>query len=82
MTPNLHAYRQAHGQDLDDLPPAPNPADLDQGEHRLPATSFRSRRSALSGAQRQTWERLWPELGKSEVRPPHAEPLDATAWFG
>ena len=73
---------QAHGQDLEDLAPAPNPADLDQGEHRLPATSFRSRRSALSGAQRQTWERLWPELGKSEVRPPHTEPLDTTAWFG
>ena len=26
-------------------------------------TSFRSRRSQLSAAQHQTWERLWPELG-------------------
>src|ERR1700710_1432399 len=26
-------------------------------------SSFRSRRSALSGLQRETWDRRWPELG-------------------
>jgi len=64
-------------------PEAPDP---DRPERRhLPATSFRSRRSALSGAQRQTWERLWPKLGLSMVAPPGgpgAEPLDTPAWFG
>jgi tRNA (guanine-N7-)-methyltransferase len=66
----------------EDLTPAPEPLDSDCPEQRyLPATSFRSRRSALSGAQRQTWERLWPELGISEI-PHHAEPLDTRAWFG
>ncbi len=61
----------------------------DRREQRyLPATSFRSRRSALSGAQRQTWERLWPQLGLS-VGAPSGEhpgrdepPLDTRAWFG
>ena len=58
-----------------------------EGRRHLPATSFRSRRSALSGAQRQTWERLWPELGisvgtPSEGAPHPVEPLDTRAWFG
>ena len=49
--------------------------------------SFRSRRSALSDAQRETWERLWPELGISVGRlgrgsPVQAPPLDTRAWFG
>lgn len=50
----------------------------------LPATSFRSRRSALSDAQRQTWERLWPELGRQADTPPgeRPDPLDSEAWFG
>jgi tRNA (guanine-N7-)-methyltransferase len=62
-------------------------AGLDPEYRRLPATSFRSRRSALSEAQRQTWERLWPALGISVgstpagVRTP-PEPLDTRAWFG
>ena len=56
-------------------------------QRHLPATSFRSRRSALSGAQRQTWERLWPKLGISLGAPlagvpPRPEPLDTRAWFG
>ncbi|MGA7052956.1 MAG: tRNA (guanosine(46)-N7)-methyltransferase TrmB [Mycobacterium sp.] len=52
-------------------------------QRRLPATAFRSRRSALSEAQRQTWERLWPELGMSETGgPDREEPLDTGAWFG
>jgi tRNA (guanine-N7-)-methyltransferase len=68
--------------------PAPDAPDLGRPDQRhLPATSFRSRRSALSGAQRQTWERLWPELGLSLGTPAgsgraRAEPLDTRAWFG
>ena len=64
------------------------PGDPDQpGRRRLPATAFRSRRSALSGAQRETWERRWPELGMSDVigpdhQPIRKEPLDTDAWFG
>ncbi len=66
----------------------PEPPDRDRPDQRhLPATSFRSRRSALSGGQRETWERLWPELGISvgtpaEGAPRHTEPLDTAAWFG
>ncbi|WP_141772805.1 tRNA (guanosine(46)-N7)-methyltransferase TrmB [Mycobacterium malmoense] len=61
--------------------PAPEP------RRYLPATSFRSRRSALSGAQRQTWERLWPQLGislgvSSQGASGRTEPLDTDAWFG
>lgn len=49
----------------------------------LPATAFRKRRSALSHAQRQTWERLWPEIGISAVSQTRsAERLDTGAWFG
>lgn len=53
----------------------------------LPATAFRSRRSALSDAQRQTWERRWPELGLSVGAAPDEPdspepPLDTRAWFG
>jgi tRNA (guanine-N7-)-methyltransferase len=62
--------------------PAPEPPDSTAPEHGyLPPTSFRSRRSTLSGAQRQTWEQAWPELGISEV-PQHFAPLDTGAWFG
>jgi len=69
-------------------PSTPEPPDSDRLRPRhLPATSFRSRRSALSEAQRQTWERLWPELGISVGSPPggvprRPEPLDTRAWFG
>ncbi|AKN15499.1 tRNA (guanine-N7)-methyltransferase [Mycobacterium haemophilum DSM 44634] len=51
----------------------------------LPATAFRTRRSALSHAQRQTWERLWPELGLISgdplhpASPPLRSPLGITA---
>ena len=68
--------------------PAPEPPEPDRPQPRhLPTTSFRSRRSALSEAQRQTWERLWPTLGISVGPPPagasrRPEPLDTHAWFG
>jgi tRNA (guanine-N7-)-methyltransferase len=48
---------------------------------RLPASSFRSRHSALSELQRDTWERLWPDLGLS-VGPEPGPALDIAGWFG
>ncbi len=66
---------------------APEPPDADRQHRYLPATGFRSRRSALSAAQRETWERLWPRLGLSVGTPAPGEtappgPLDTRAWFG
>lgn len=67
---------------------APEPSGPDRPPLRhLPATTFRSRRSALSGGQRETWDRLWPSLGMSVGAPPagvpaRPEPLDTRAWFG
>ena len=53
----------------------------DRGPHlHRRVTSFRSRRSALTEAQQQTWERLWTVLG-TEARP-GAGPLDTDSWFG
>jgi tRNA (guanine-N7-)-methyltransferase len=49
---------------------------------RLPASSFRSRHSALSDLQRDTWERLWPDLGVSIGPEPATGPLDIAEWFG
>ena len=53
--------------------------------HRFPrVTSFRARRSALSPAQQETWDRLWPELGR-HARDEQSRPvtdLDLAAWFG
>jgi tRNA (guanine-N7-)-methyltransferase len=77
----MHARGQMHaptrGGDVPGITPGT--------ERRLPATSSRSRHSALSATQRQTWERLWPDLGISlgisEVTP-HSAPLDTGAWFG
>jgi tRNA (guanine-N7-)-methyltransferase len=59
-------------------------AGLGNEEHRrLPASSFRSRRSTLSDAQRETWDRRWPQLGISlGAQPGEREPLDTAAWFG
>ncbi|OBJ48271.1 tRNA (guanosine(46)-N7)-methyltransferase TrmB [Mycobacterium sp. 1423905.2] len=48
----------------------------------LPSTSFRSRRSALSPAQRDLWERLWPRLGRQAHDEGNTPPLDSRAWFG
>lgn len=46
-------------------------------------TSFRSRRSALSSGQQNTWNRLWPELGtNARWDDGPAERLDTQAWFG
>ncbi len=70
-----------------DTPVGPG-QELDQGREagakgHLPSTTVRSRRSALSKAQRQTWERRWPELGiQAPAESPRGKPLDTRAWFG
>lgn len=68
-------------------PTLPGTAGRTAGYRRT--TSFRTRRSALSAAQQQTWERLWPELGftaipasSQDAADAPAEPLDTGAWFG
>jgi tRNA (guanine-N7-)-methyltransferase len=53
----------------------------------LPPTAFRSRRSALSNSQRQTWDRLWPQLGRTAL-PTSSDAsedpvlLNTREWFG
>jgi len=61
-----------------DTPVAQHP----EPNRRLPASSFRSRHSALSELQRDTWERLWPQLGTSVGPEPSGGPLDLAGWFG
>ena len=52
--------------------------------HVRRVTSFRSRRSSLTEAQQEVWDRLWPQLGRqalpAEEHP--IEPIDAEQWFG
>lgn len=53
--------------------------------HQRRVTSFRSRRSALTEAQQDAWERLWPGLGRQALVSDAAgpiTPLDAESWFG
>ncbi|BBZ42710.1 tRNA (guanine-N(7)-)-methyltransferase [Mycobacterium conspicuum] len=57
-------------------------AERAEPNRRLPASSFRSRHSALSDLQRDTWERRWPELGLSVGQEPSGEQPDIAAWFG
>jgi len=46
-------------------------------------TSFRTRRSTLSGGQQATWERLWPEMGMHARDADGPAPrLDTESWFG
>jgi tRNA (guanine-N7-)-methyltransferase len=47
-------------------------------------TSFRSRRSALTEAQQEVWDRLWPSLGRQALTDgaEQTAPLDAETWFG
>jgi tRNA (guanine-N7-)-methyltransferase len=73
----MHAQREGSDQSVSD--------EDSVGAHTpRRVSSFRSRRSALSGLQRETWDRRWPELGML-VRNSDgelADPLDAEAWFG
>lgn len=62
---------------------APTQATERDAHGRLPTTAFRSRHSALSHTQRQTWERLWPEIGLlASSRAQDQGLLDTRAWFG
>jgi tRNA (guanine-N7-)-methyltransferase len=75
----MHAQRGAVSA-ISPMPPGIKPpAQRDARRYRRTA-SFRSRRSALSNAQQQTWERLWPHLGAAADLTPR--PLDTCAWFG
>jgi tRNA (guanine-N7-)-methyltransferase len=70
----MHAQREETSQEAG--PPA---------HHPYPRiTSFRSRRSALSGGQQETWERRWPELGMQarDSDGATAGALDFESWFG
>ena len=58
----MHAQRE--GGFVTPLPPALR-------QRRV--TGFRSRRSALTPAQQQTWDRLWPQLG-TEARAADGRP--------
>jgi tRNA (guanine-N7-)-methyltransferase len=69
----MHAQRHGGSATPDARPAHPYPR----------ITSFRSRRSALTEAQQEVWDRLWPQLGtvaRSEAGP--SGHLDTTAWFG
>jgi tRNA (guanine-N7-)-methyltransferase len=70
----MHAQREEAALEAAGIPAHPYPR----------ITSFRSRRSALSDSQQETWERRWPELGMqprdSDGRPTGI--LDIEAWFG
>jgi tRNA (guanine-N7-)-methyltransferase len=81
----MHAQRQGGSTTPDAWPAHPHPR----------ITSFRSRRSTLTEAQQQAWDRLWPEMGtqarivggqeRSDTGFSPAKPaglLDTAAWFG
>jgi tRNA (guanine-N7-)-methyltransferase len=82
---NLHCDAGAHSQMRDDGQMHAQREDAtDQAHQHHRVISFRSRRSALSTGQQDTWDRRWPELGiaaRSEAGEP-APRLDTTAWFG
>ena len=82
---NLHCDGSAHSQMRDDGQMHAQREDAaDQAHQHHRVISFRSRRSALSTGQQDTWDRRWPELGiaaRSEAGEP-APLLDTAAWFG
>lgn len=74
----MHAPRDV--ESASDVPGSEAPA-----PRRFRNFSVRYRHSALSTGQRQTWDRLWPDLG-ADVIPP-GQPgatgrLDPQRWFG
>lgn len=74
----MHAQRDVE-------PPADVPDIEDSPPRRARNFSVRYRHAALSAGQRQTWERLWPEIGADVVPPDgpgRAERLDPSRWFG
>lgn len=61
---------------------APKP-DVEEPHLHPRVTSFRTRRSTLSGGQQATWERLWPEMGMHARDADGPAPrLDTESWFG
>jgi tRNA (guanine-N7-)-methyltransferase len=61
--------------------PAPEPHVTGHLHPRI--TSFRTRRTTLSGAQQATWDRRWPEIGMHARDGDGPAPmLDTEAWFG
>ncbi len=81
----MHAQCGAAAATSPELPDTGVPAQRDAGYPRV--YSFRSRRSALSSAQQQTWQRLWPHYGLDAARPgaetkSTVKQLDSCAWFG
>ena len=64
--------------------PGPDVASPPATEPAFPrVTSFRARRSTISDKQQATWERLWPELGRTaHAADGPADLLDTRAWFG
>lgn len=46
-------------------------------------TAYRSRRSTVSTSQQQTWDRLWPTVGRNARSEDGPAPLlDTETWFG
>jgi tRNA (guanine-N7-)-methyltransferase len=81
----MHAQREEAPEEAREGAAETVPAGTGHPAHPFPrVASFRSRRSALSGLQRETWDRRWPELGMQarDSDGTLAGPLDAEAWFG
>ena len=79
----MYAQREDTGEPVSPERGAATGADPSGTHHMRRVTSFRSRRSTLSGGQQETWERLWPRLG-TEARDADGRPTvqDSAAWFG
>jgi tRNA (guanine-N7-)-methyltransferase len=67
-----------------ELPAQPAEVGAPPASHPHPrVTSFRTRRTTLSGAQQATWARLWPEVGMNARDGDGPAPrLDTERWFG
>jgi tRNA (guanine-N7-)-methyltransferase len=79
----MHAQPEPGSVTAPDPPEIELPARRDASRYPR-TTGFRSRRSALSRAQKHTWERLWPQLGMeaAAVDTHGTAQLDTKAWFG
>lgn len=79
-----HAQREGAIGDLEDIEES-TPEQTAPPAHPHPRiASFRSRRSALSTSQRETWDARWPEIGMQarDFDGHLAGVLDTEAWFG
>src|SRR5258705_4838198 len=76
-----HGRMQTPRPDVDGRP-APG-TDVTEPHLHPRITSFRTRRSTLSGGQHAAWERLWPEMGMHARDADGPAPrLDTESWFG